>query len=1341
MPFVLSPKVVDEPLFEKLDRLRGKFRRVVFFRDGCRWLVLTVLALVFVSLLDYRFHLPGLVRAFALITIFIGSILCFRRWVLIPLKPTKDTLALALHIEEYYPNLRDGLSSAVQFIEWNDDDPRSSRTLRQEAINQAKYEADRKDFDTTIETEGLKRWLLSAFGILFGLTALIIFVPNKVLIAAERLAFPFHSYQWPTQTQIQIVTPDPVPQRMARGESLELKLAIHGVIPERVMLSLWLEGASPVDQFYSIPRPEEKTDSVDLTVRIDSTRIPKHFRFRLKAHDAETPWYSVSVLPPPVLVPLDGRPSPLIHLEFPAYTEVLPQDLPDGSSVLEAVTGSQVTIQAATDRPVATAWIAYRADQPRVPIGSFVALLSSSQVVDLPAMVKMCEEVWYPTPVKIDSTGTRLEVTFIPRVAGMYLLRFEDETGLGSGKLFDFRVLPDPAPTVHLDRPSAAKDSLLVVPDATITLHTHSLDRMYALRSMFLEYRTAKSQTPRTIPLYDDDTLSRTLPHLARWMKGILPTPTLDAPRIHLQGTEIATRFSLKRITHPEGKPLQSGDVVILQIAATDFDDVTLFKAPGRSHEIELQIVNPDELDTILQQAQGNLRAEFLQMKELQRDARSKVQDALRQLQRSGQLRQEDIEKLLQAEQEQQQIRSRLDSQEDGIRAQLNRLKQMIQDNHLPRTASTERIQMIGNELERLANEEIEPIEPLIASARKDQKVQAKSGLEKANRHQREVEDTLQALLEKLEPWSGAGEVRSDARLLQGEIKRTIEQNSPLEKLQPGMKRENLTPEQQAEVDRGTDRQERVSERGRQLIEKIQRLANEREAAAQENSNHAQAKENEANQKSQEASKMPAGSPQERSLKQQASAAKSEAEGLRDSANALSREAQALQNSIQPTDCCVGLQLLVGGAGRLLRLEPSGGTGEELKQQLLDAVRQTRQNEFNRATQSQRNAIQNLQKMIESLEERNEENQERLAKKRREADEDLNNLIDEQELLQKKVEEAKQIKDPLKREEELQKLAREQERLERQAKELAQRLSRAQAEPAAQELRRAAGKMEQAREELEQGIAADDTQEDALQRLDEAQRELDETREKQEEQLLREKLAEVSEQIKALRDREQRLIDETQRIHADVSKDKKWTRKKGESFNDLKDLQKGLSEEVRTLIEKKFEEMKVFRRMMHQSADAMESASKKIKQHRDDILDQLDGINEFILELEEKAHQGILAKQQLALKRLDQLLDVLKPDKEMLAQKPPQKNQQDPPMEGNGPAGQQGNGIPPLAELKALRLLQADLVARTEAFDKQHPDRSKLKEEELAELEELQKAQSEIGELIQAMTPPENKID
>ena len=96
---------------------------------------------------------------------------------------------------------------------------------------------------------------------------------------------------------------------------------------------------------------------------------------------------------------------------------------------------------------------------------------------------------------------------------------------------------------------------------------------------------------------------------------------------------------------------------------------------------------------------------------------------------------------------------------------------------------------------------------------------------------------------------------------------------------------------------------------------------------------------------------------------------------------------------------------------------------------------------------------------------------------------------------------------------------------------------------------------------------------------------------------------------------------------------------------------------------------------------------------------------------------------ELALNRLDQLADSLKPDdpKKQPEKKngnPPPKQPQNPPKANPDGEGGERDVVPPLAQLKVLRSLQAELNERTTQFANDHPDRDKLTDEEKTELKE-----------------------
>jgi hypothetical protein len=1308
MPLTLPPPlpIREGELTQQLGAVAARLRRVVVLRAGSWLVVLTVLFVAGLAVLDHRYQLPALVRALGLCAYLVAVPLLVRRWVLKPLAGSGDLVRTALRVEKAYPEFNDSLVSAVVFLRQGHADRTSSPALRRAAIRRASRKAERYDFDRAVDARGTRRSVLAAV-LLAGLAAwAVIAYPDSAKAALTRIAAPFAGTRTPTQTRLDILAPQPLPHRMARGEPLDLRLGLRGVIPDRVSVSVRLEGSPPVEQSYAVPPVEEPAGATELAVRFEPTRIPRDFQFRVRANDADSGWQTVQVLPPPVLVPLDGRPSPQLRLDFPAYTDLAPIDLPDGSGVIECVAGTRVTLRAATDRPAARAWIGFRPDQSLIRLVPALAPLGASPALAVPGFGLLGREVWADVPLALSQGGTRMEVAFVPRLPGPYALRIEDETGLGTTRMFDVRVQSDPAPVVTMERPSAGRDSLLVLPDADVTFAATVADKQYAIRSAWLEYRTNRGGPPQAVPWFDAGVAGSVLPAAATLMRAAVPIPPAESLRLRPQRLAFADRISVRRFRHADGSPLREGDVLTVQVAADDFDDVTGFKPPGRSHEVELVIVSKQDLEAVENEAQSDLRAEILRLHAQQRDARAKVQEALQQLRATGRLRPEDADRLAQAEQSQQQIRSRINNPDDGLRAKLDKLKQSAKDNHLPKSATTERLDAAAADLARLANEEFEPLEADLAAARRpaDPKESPAAPLGRAEKRQREVEQTLLSLLERLEPWSGAGEVRGEARSVLNDLKRQIEKGQKLSQdLPPDTPAEKLSADQKAELDRAAVGDDRLAERGRQLVEKMNRLAVEKDAAVRAKLDHADRKGADARTARAQAEQSPAGSAERKELSRQADDSEAEAKQSREAAEDLKREAEALRNAAMT------------------------GNSEQLKEQLRAAGQLTRQNQMSRAAGEQKAAAGNLERMLGALEEQKAEDADRMSKKLKDADRELNDLFDKQERLQKKVEAAQNLKDPELRQAELEKLAREQAKLEAEARDLAQRLTRNQADRAAEELRRAAREMAQAREQLENGDPAGAKMDDALDRLDDAQRELDQAREKNEEELLREQAAKFADEIKALRDRAQRLVDESGRIHQVVKKAGKWERPVRTSLNDLRQQQENLAKEVRALVEKKFENAAVFGRMLRQAADAMDLAAKRM----DSRLDAAE-TGPFDQELEDIADAGIQAQQKLAVKRLDQLLEALKPDQQAGGARPMNGGTppDTPPMGG----GQPGEQLPPLAQLKALRALQADIGERTEAFDKAHPDRTKLNDDEVAELESLEKMQIDVAELIKQLT-------
>jgi hypothetical protein len=1269
------------PLQIRLAALRRRLRMVVTFR-GLSWVVaLLLLVLALAGLLDWRIHLPDLVRAVLLAATLAAAGYVAWRYLIGPLWAKADDLSLALRVEEHYPALNDALASAVQFLEAPAGvQQETSASMRREAVQRALGLARGFDFNPVVDTRGVRSAGLSLA--LAGGWALMLALlyPQLAQTAFLRLAHPFGGYAWPRQTQLDIKAR----ARVARGEAFEINATVTGVIPDRAIVEYRFEGSAAARELYQITGAEGAATG-KLTARLEAGRVQRNFRYQVRANDATSAWLEVEVLPPPQFTALGGRPSPQIHLLYPAYTDLREQDLPDGASSLETIAGTHVTLRVATDRPVARAWLEYPPElEPLLGVAGTLNAFGQPTLASIIDLACTRPEVSARIPARLSDDSRILEVDFIARVSGTLALRFEDELGIGNVRLIELRTLQDPAPVVHLERPSRSQDSLDVLPDAEVTIRVQAADLVFALRSVYLEYRSAspsaaaerrEARTGRLV-FYDHESVGAAVPSLF-WALSGSGLPVAAPPlRLRRQQLDISRRWSITDLG------LKEGDLLILQACADDFDDVTVDKQPGRSQEVELRIVGKNALEIALNEAQAQIHQELLRLQKQQQEALEKVIPAETFWRNNkGPLQPKHLDDLLQAEQLQQQIRARVGTRQEGLRAEVARVQQALKDNHLPRSATQDRMQAIANELDRLAREELEQIEPRLTEARKetemgrtpprgeDKSSQAveenrttdnkeKAPLPEARRHQEEVKKTLDELLKLLEPWSSTREVKGEAKSILQDQHDLHKQTEELANDTRGKKLAELDSAQKAELEKTAELQNKLAERTSQLLDKLDRLAKAR----------------------------PADDP----------------------------EAQAMKQAAEK-----GQRGNVAGAMKA-------------------AEENLRNNNVNEASAGQQQSKKAMEEVVKALDDRREEDLDRLIKKMKQVEDKLADLADKQDLLQKKMKKAAESADPAERARELKRLARDQEQLRQEAQEMVRELSRLRADRASQALSQAGSQMQRAARQMERGQDADEQQQEALDRLNDAQQQLQDNREKAEEELAREKMAKIAEVIKGIRARQEALSAETARIQRAVLEAKHWSRPLLGSQISLSDAQKDLSKETTDIAKDKLEGAKVFAHLLNKSAEAMGKAAEQMlasSKENNAVQAGQDGRN---LAAQASAAADTAGWQRTALRRLDQLLDALKEEngKMMRANNQGQGGSGGGGEGGGGQKGGDGDNIPPLAQLKALKALEQEVYERTRDFNKRHPDAKKLDGKVQDQLKSLRREQQEIMDLYQEITAP-----
>ncbi len=1302
MALVLRPPGSRESLPDTLADL-GRSRKTVSLIAGLLAFLAAGAGVILVAcVLDSLFDLSPLARGFALITALTITGIVWRRGVSRALALRTDALAVALELEDKYPKLNDSLASAVAFLDAEDAEERGvSRRLQDSAVASARRAASRHDFDKLVPTGRCWKMLWACIAIAAVALPISLFNTPRSAVAVTRLADPFGSHPWPTQTRIAILLPEEFPGRIAKGEPFDLKFVVRGVIKDHATVVFRVNGGEEFEEQFplSIGNDGDYPNGAVITARIEPARVALPFEFRIASNDADTGWQAIDVVPPPRLVPFIGpegtRHSPRFHVIPPQYTGLPASDLPDGATAIEVPVGSVVRMTAMADSRLASAILAFSGESWSVAATAGLIHLGHLNPFSAVGMQALADTIGSDIAVSLDETRRLLKAEFAPSLSGVYALRMTDETGLSGMRTVEIRLIPDPSPTVNLLRPAAGKDPAILTPDASITIHVTASDKLYAVRSGFLEYRVGASGRIRKFPLVDSRDSIAAIPAVVGAWSAFQPArPVSIEARIVLP---------LATLTRDGSNPLRDGDTLFLRGAADDWDDVTPAKQPGRTGEVEIRIASAESVEAWLERELIAIRPELARARDQQWDARQKTGEVAPQP--DGSLQPADRDQLLASEQMQRLIRGKLGDDRDGVRAKADLLLATVQANNLPRSNTTDRVRTVADVLERLVDRELPVIEPSLSEARQVGSQPAQAGnertvaelLARAGRHQKAVEDGVTDLLDLLSIWGGAVETRGEARLLRDFVRRQI---VDLERTAP----EATT----AELDRAGTRAEQASDQANQLMTRADKLAGQKESEAEAIRAKAAVVKNEAANLRAKAADLPTGTPEKSTLNARAAILDGEAINLEAVAAKAVAESAALRDAVK-----------VAG-------------GQSLPNELRSAGVAARKDRRADATTFLRSAEARLDKIIDSLAEKPPETAPDLVKLKKGAD-DLDALAAAQDELRRKALEAARIPDAAKRDAELNRLAADQQKLIERAEVLLQQLTRERADQAARDVRGALDSMQASRADLKEGATGIRPQNEAVERLDRARDRLDATVATVPQKLSDEKRRKVADRIKALLERQQAAIVETNRIHELVAKGKGWQRELEASYFDVADVRETkLAEELQAFA-KDFDSLPVLARVVAEAQSGMNAAAERITER----LKEIDPTLAFDAELETANDRRVRRPMDLAARRLEQLLEALnqkepKPKSPSPTQQPPNEPKTPPPNAGNTPVDR--DLVPPLAQLKVLRALQSELNQRTAEFAKLVLDPENLTEDERTELKEIEDAQREIATLFESLS-------
>ncbi len=1337
-------------LQHRLASVRRRWRFLVTMRGLTALVAVLVGAATLLGLVDWAVHLPSLVRAYGLVATLGAAGYIAYRWLIVPYWRRCDDLSLAIQIEDAYPEINDALASTVQFLE--SDNVPGSPSMRQKAIDKALDATADLDFGRILDRRG---FLWAGLAMLAALAVVGHFAwhyPDLSETALLRLAEPFGEHTW---TRIQL---DDVPTRIAVGQPFPLTGSVEGIVPQQVRFEI--EGfnlRADKDSKGEFEKRSEKivplkidpqTHSGRISTALDMTQHKGKFRFRVLGNDGRFPvnqaWHEVEVVPPPTFVDLRGRPSPQVTLFPPEYTDLpSPQPLSPGTRHLEFVLGTSVDFQAAVDRRLTAAWIDLKPLDPQLRMAPLLGVFGQPQPLEAASLLAMHHALSGRIPAELDASGQVLRVGFQPWASGSYVLHLIDSNGLAKDYEADLRIVLDPAPIVQLQRPASNQS---VLADAQVAFNVLAEDDFFALRSVYLEYRRKHADgvtidPPQKFMLYDPGQVSWLI---TRALPSPLPTlwPLPDL-KLRPKRLELAKSWALAR-------QFKEGDVLLIQGCADDFCNIIVPRQPGRSPEIELRIVGKSELAKILDDGLGKAQQELVRIQKMQQEAI----DLVKQMEKTKEPQQK-LDRLIEAEQVQKQIQERIGNRPDeGLREELGKLDQLIKDNKLPPTEINDQVKELLQELNRLSQEDMQKIEQNINEAKKELSGAQKptppnekkaNPLDKTKQFQKQAKEAIDDLTRKLDKWA-------DLNVVKGQLREMIAQEKQIAKDTEATKKQADEIQKKAEANgkQPDPKQEKEIENALQNALQNQTAAQTKVAGDAEDLK---------NRMEKMLSKQDKGNQDFQDLKKKLNKAlnKDDNKDRGDALRQLAKEARELADRQQDEEAKTTLAQLAkemeNVAGQIEKGKMSDDAQTEFSKQAQNRIKQAEneatpqqvknlkeaaeiakdgevpkklgeankaldEKKFEKAQEKQQEAIKNLEKQLAALEGQNDDGLDRLRKKQKNVAKAEENV----DKLGKKAQDAKNIKDPEERAKELEKLARE-------AREEARELRRLQEEKASKDLDRAAQALEDAADKMQRGQQeeAEELAREADERIKDAQKRIEEF----EEELAREQLAKIGDRLKGLKERQDAAIERTQELHKKVLERKEWTPGLQQTLDADKMTQDGLAQEARSLQEK-IKEAKVFEHVMDKAAKAMDKAADAMAERKDQAAKRKQWKDEDIKD-EERRHADIVKLQTQATQRLQRLLDALK-EEPQAAQAP--KDQQ--PMEGGDDQQPRmrppGDGIPPIAELKALKAEQLDVNEQTKEFALRHPNVDNLNEGERRELSELEAEQRRLREIFGGMT-------
>ncbi|WDI43269.1 DUF4175 family protein [Bremerella sp. P1] len=1258
---------------------RGAMRRVRL--RGTAWgLAAGMLLLLGMALFDYLLRQDDIGTRWFLSLITLGGLVFAVIWWMVPAWNWSPSLQqIAQRIEQFFPELRDKISSALFFLEQDEQDAAgSSIYFRRKHISEMADTLTYTDLSVALNRHLATKALYALGGVIFVTLSVLLFSPQQFGTAVSRLAMPWKSIEWPRQNNLALVDP---PKVVPLGGRAVIEVEdLNRNLPEMVELQVRYEADG---------RPMTHPMQLDLEAnrmvyQLDG--IQRAFEFRVEGGDDDTmTWHAVEVVKPPKFSDVQ------VTLVPPDYTRWLPSQSPRSIIALQGT----------------TAQLYGKVDQ-KITQAEFVFETAGKSEV-FPLVIGE-DGYSFSTPQE----GAEGEPAKGPVLAasGSYWIEVTVESGLkkAEGRRFPVRVIPDKAPIVSW-----------VQPDRNMSLTPSALLELSAAVRDDLQTQDVKLVVKKQA---DDSVLIE-----QSLFTGPEERPFESAPSNLAMGLSEDLEIT-HSLDFSELEGLTPGTILEMTIAANDYRPQT-----GTSLPRIITIISEEQLDQRVNRQQREIISKIAEARRLQQDARQQTRSVEIKLEEGSQLGPAELANLQNSEQNQKNVREKLVTGRDSAAKLIDELLDELKQNRQTDHDASEILQDLKEKIESIADAELTPIESEITQLRR----QTPRGVESANQPsgsnkpsetdmgEQTGENNADEKPQENSDGSEAGEKPTEGKPEEEDAKpegSSTEDNEespasgeessdqPMESTPTGeasaeTKKQNAQRTKQ-QLDEIGKRQEKVAgqlqdwqndlnkwDTFRRFAMDVRDLANRQKDLEK----RTEAKQTET--LGQDVERM---SPEDRADLKQMAEEQTNLAGELDRIQ--SRMRDMMENDPESEEVANTLKDAI-----------NENRDAAVSQRMRQAGQRIEQNQLSSAKESQQQVEKSLEDVLDTLQNRRETDKKELKRKLDEAQQELEDLQDRQKELKRKADEAQMQSGDMgsqqaqqSQQRKLENLKQQAQQLQDQAERLARKLERLTSNKAAEKVRDAAERLEEAAKNA-QNMDTQQLQDEidqAQKDLEDAQQELQQRQEQVEQDLAQEQAAKLKQSIEQLIIRQTRIRDELVRLDELKKKNGLLTQAQKQTLEGISLEQATLTDEIRSFAES-IAKAEVYHLSLQLTAEVTTDLSR--------LLDTGE-IDARMLSL---ADEAVL--------RLEQLITAMEEQENQQGSQDQQQDDQQQQDQGDQQQQQQGSqdGISQTAQLRLLKMMQESLKARTQTLgEKIEKDPNDADQAELSRLAAEQGRLSEM---------------